>query len=99
KELRQKCEGSRCWGCDSLCCWDRCCLSQPRQGNPRPRALYCLLAIAPMLPIIAIVTTAAGAIGTAMGGVAGSTTIDIIATATITGGRLPGSVEGIEVWS
>jgi len=52
-----------------------------------------------MLPIIAIVTTAAGAIGTAMTGVAGSTTIDIIATATITGGRLPGSVEGIEVWS
>ena len=41
-----------------------------------------------MLPTIATVTTAAGAIGTAMTGVAGSTTIDIMVTATIIGGRI-----------
>ncbi len=46
-------------------------------------------AIAPMVPTIETVTTAAGAIGTAMTGVAGSTTIDIMVTATITGGRIP----------
>jgi hypothetical protein len=40
-----------------------------------------------MVATIATVTTAAGAIGTAMTGVAGSATIDIMVTATITGGR------------
>jgi len=81
------CAVSRCWDWDSLCCWGRCCLLPPRQESTRPRAPWCSLPIATMVTTIAIATTAAGAIGTATTGVAGSTTTDdIVATATTTGG-------------